>query len=750
MLFCSASLLFLLVHFDCSAECNLSPFGLYTLAEVEECVNTITWDKTNSEFTTAISVLKEYMENMAFKDILKSPPEPYEKLKQDITANLDKILGEATSTFDFYTKILATTNSMKDAHTSYAPPCLSLFYYILPFVLLPERTPELTTPSLKVYAHVQSASSYTKAYLKEHTNPHENLTGCEITAIAIDGTNYVEGETPIETIAKWADEFISLSKDRSGRMNYVAAQGFGYARMTLISPPAPTIKVKYIYVNPETEVGTEYEATLEWKASFQGNSTITNINALCPISYASNDDISTVVKTPLELEKEASDSIHERFFPQTPVEGIKMITPPESNGPSYKVIIIDSFSMYPDQFAAAAYKLLQQVKTSGAEYLILDVRGNTGGFGRNTFQLLHFLFPSVFPSMGRSHLRSTPFNTDYLTLMMSGDEYPRSTDSPYKKLKSISTKLWDFKEMNGSSYTQKYTQQYYLNTAPTEYKELVKSWKAYPGFSGKPLYDREHLIVLTDGMCGSACGMFVNPIIEHNLGRVIGVGGMPGMTREEYAAASFDGASVLNSGTIRSILPKSTNIPASFPRSGQSITWAAFGQFSSLLNQTDKMMEFIRFNPHRVLPYFVPFTIDRQVTEANPHLLTLAENAIKTFDKCEEGDIIDQPSKCASATGSHLIRGFKCDPATHSWDETKCFVTNAEPGYFINAKGEAEKTPNISGLVFKVTVEFGWILGVIIMVFIAVILIIAIVMICRKTRKGQMDRVPRYSEGASF
>jgi hypothetical protein len=94
-----------------------------------------------------MSRLRAYLANYGFVDTSLNPlgdADGYGAHAMDIMGGLDVIEaavrnGTYTNTFDFYEAIMVLLNELKEPHTTFIPPCVSKFVYMLPFYFEMEK-----------------------------------------------------------------------------------------------------------------------------------------------------------------------------------------------------------------------------------------------------------------------------------------------------------------------------------------------------------------------------------------------------------------------------------------------------------------------------------------------------------------------------------------------------------------------------------------------------------------------------------
>ena len=92
-------------------RCNIVGGRVVEFSQVETCLATMEYNKTDSEYTDLIPTIKKYLEYYAYRDTMLPLPAPYEDTKLDILAELDALQNKTYQTgFDFYETVSLAIN----------------------------------------------------------------------------------------------------------------------------------------------------------------------------------------------------------------------------------------------------------------------------------------------------------------------------------------------------------------------------------------------------------------------------------------------------------------------------------------------------------------------------------------------------------------------------------------------------------------------------------------------------------------
>ncbi|KAH7830324.1 uncharacterized protein MONOS_5485 [Monocercomonoides exilis] len=245
--------------------CNITKTQLIQASELSKCLSNFPLDETKD----LVSRIKNLLEGYAFRDILMNPPPDYNDKPIDILSVLDEIDNKNyTNGFEKHLDVVKSLRRMRDPHTDYNPPCFNEAAYVTPF---------------SIGFEFSKNGSFLKAVVTKGMMPGlaelcllfgqvENVLGCEVKAISLNGKGFPKNETPIETLAKWADEEIGISRSRAARLNLAIQSQFSYRMAGIFDCPPDYWNILCIVDGKEKDVkvpfygltGADIQNVTEW------------------------------------------------------------------------------------------------------------------------------------------------------------------------------------------------------------------------------------------------------------------------------------------------------------------------------------------------------------------------------------------------------------------------------------------------------------------------------------------------------
>ncbi|KAI9710262.1 MAG: hypothetical protein M1820_002756 [Bogoriella megaspora] len=216
---------------------------------------------------------------------------------------------------------------------------------------------------------------------------------------------------------------------------------------------------------------------------------------------------------------------------------------------STAVLSLPSFEQYDDgidTFSQAVIDFVGNATERHARTVILDLQQNAGGEVSLAFWLFDKFFPNTRPFAGsrmRSHhdanIVGETFNSQFQTLPVdpSNETFQGYQSSEWVVTDRINALTGD----NFSSWAQYYGPQYYngdnftliqqYDLSNPSFVEAALDTQLDPCFynqscSGSKPWKSTDIVMLTDGICGSTCSLFVEMMREEGV-RTVTVGGRP-------------------------------------------------------------------------------------------------------------------------------------------------------------------------------------------------------------------------------
>ncbi|KAJ6228666.1 peptidase s41 family protein [Anaeramoeba flamelloides] len=200
-----------------------------------------------------------------------------------------------------------------------------------------------------------------------------------------------------------------------------------------------------------------------------------------------------------------------------------------------------------DSFKNTVDECFDYLSQNNVEYLIIDVRENGGGYIELGHELFYYLFENqkgkFTPKISNNDVIHSPLHDEFFTKCAQDEKGKEDDTMPF------SPKSW-----------------YDVNENQFETIELYSPGKEYHRGGGLPqsfstffhenvdflwenknklYYDKHHLLILSDGRCGSTCAIFTSKVFQNGLAKTITIGGNGNKT-VNASAISFPGGQVLD------------------------------------------------------------------------------------------------------------------------------------------------------------------------------------------------------------
>ncbi|KAF9978045.1 hypothetical protein BGZ73_003972 [Actinomortierella ambigua] len=533
----------------CTVLSSLAPSELQ-LQHVIDCYRAIPYDQTrDGSFVKNLATL--YDNFYVYKDLaLTTPGAPFAIPSVDIVADINEIAKRTyTSVYDFHQDLRLAIGRLHDAHSTYGVNCYGYYGFKQPLAL---------------YAPVVDGKQSIRVFSDE---TGENVRDCEVVSI--------DDEEPFAYLQAWADKNGGFSKDPGVRLNSVLTTtvfdaetrtfrpDFGSFYASLILPEKPTIK--YVLSCPAKDGEAPRTVTLEaafkvlpQKEEMPFNST-ESFAASCAQGPLLEDDSSSddasklfVPVLPHVEEQQKRARLARRADPSPPptFEHAVIVGGTKHCGfyqlkktPSVGIVHISSM-MVDEEELVPFLKGLQALARRKVTHIIIDLTNNGGGYVKFASDLVAMFFktPSVMLGTHVGDLRET---AGVLHIGMA-DAANTTVDTQYEPTSFIND--------NGvapmtSEAMYGHAVQYTRGGRTSEYTPLTRlAWNnTFDGLKFPWSNDATKIKILTDGRCGSACGMTTDHFVTKHGVEAYAVGGRQGQPLSMY---SFAGASVLSWKTI--------------------------------------------------------------------------------------------------------------------------------------------------------------------------------------------------------
>ena len=511
--------------------------------------------------------MRKALKLYAFRDISISSPDPNLPLKVNLEAGLDAIAAKTwTKDYEFHDALSRLLNSLKDAHTRYASPAC---YGSITF---------------KLESGITFSSVLSNGVQKVIANdPTGSYQGEEVATI--DGVNAL---TALQTFAKDSGRD---SLDEGTRFNQILKVYTARPYATYGAPASHTMIVKFarlfqnhyfpwVAFSSRNITGTDsFAALCRPQTTEIRNGSIPFIDWLDGPAISAKTHQARVALHKSAMARHISE-LHSQYDLNTMTnmkaqqahnDGSKKSTS-SSPSPAPGTIVYQSKntifsvvkpgvgalrmpSFFPSEFGEdtiysiksipqflfdvqRVYVLAYDLKI---EELIIDLRGNGGGWICLSMELLRILFPGpagtppageLFdlirsPLLEQLAAKAAQLPKDVYSIFSPWKYYRPETFEPYDTTSWLTT---------GPSYTRGGVRSQYSNMV-TDDCTMVD----IPGWNPKFLFSPSKVLVLSDGTCGSACALFARNIQERAEAKTMVVGGY---LNKPQMVASFIGGLV--------------------------------------------------------------------------------------------------------------------------------------------------------------------------------------------------------------
>ncbi|CAO3569025.1 unnamed protein product [Mortierella alpina] len=528
-----------------------------TYEHVRSCYQSIEFNPAQAK-TTLDSLHTFYNDVFVLRDAALTPDLalPFSSPPVDIIAGLEKIRQKTyTSDFEFHSDMHSLAISLNDAHVTYAAGCYTSVAFLQP---------------ISLYAPVIDGRQAIRVY-DDATD--QNFKDCEV--VTIDGKD----ATPY--IQAWVDKHTGYSKDAGVRFNN-ALGSFTYSAETQtwaaktgefgmrgILPETAHLTYRLRCDGAKSDVHYQAHWTVIHQLKFTDKASF--LKNVCerpppppPQSGLAAEgtknyrrDLETELKEQLrkEVHRRKYEEKRRSVFSKRAV-GEAAVSPQDlpdavfvagnvtavyqlKSQPHVGILAVPTMMVETGTEAGTIQRYMTMLAERNVTHLIIDTFGNGGGDVSFASLLIQVLFPSLDKSTAahRARFRTTPTvaaladadikNTDYAGfydpgLLADKASFADFTTNPFLSAENIT--------MNGR--VAAYTPELYMNYNLTSVNQAIK----HPWTN-----DASKLTLLTDGQCGSACGMFADMLVNRHGVKAVAVGGH---TKKDLSMFSYAGAAV--------------------------------------------------------------------------------------------------------------------------------------------------------------------------------------------------------------
>ncbi|KAI1351610.1 hypothetical protein F5Y01DRAFT_314578 [Xylaria sp. FL0043] len=544
-----------------------------------ECLTSVPFNPA-----VAVRLIKYYNDTLEFQstvELLKNPPMGYQQPSVDLRRGLQLIQDAAASSsfanqYEFEVALQRLIMAAHDSHLYLSAGILTAFTFASPFDIVSLSIDGLETPKVYILDDVVASNSFTlyQPPAIEFIND-ENVTSYLERFAANQSFGAIEPHTD------WNQLMFSFAQDIQGQLNVfrgIAPFYFGDT-MTLQFENGTSVTRSNLGVywsqgptGPLETGGDFYNFFVLglFPASF-------DLTAESTVTPPVGNDTETTAPVETSLPAPTAVSWNSIAYPKIPdvaapdlgplgggfvsgeltfnilmsFELLTIYSQPLGyfiNSSSLAVLSIPSF----DEFGTVLQTTQQTVndfilrgKQAGLQKVVIDLQQNTGGQVLLAIDTFKRFFPGIEPFSGSQMRASNPSDvmgrtlTEYFDQLDTTDpDYPIFAVDEWVSSTRLNAQTgsnftsWDefFGPVTSENNVVTGTQRFNLsstvfveNSIQDENFTLDSTTKG----TSAPPWEAEDIIILTDGVCGSACALFVE-MMHHEAGvRVVTVGGRP-------------------------------------------------------------------------------------------------------------------------------------------------------------------------------------------------------------------------------
>ncbi|CAK4678208.1 unnamed protein product [Aphanomyces euteiches] len=520
-----------------------------SLGDLKRCVHAIPYNASEKAIVLehirrTVSDLKP-IPSYAFIEAAKSEHSfgPYTLPPVDLEAEFNAIAAKDFDTdLDLQDAIYGVFRKLQDAHTSYHKPTLyAQFYALLPASLISFQRGDAQI--IQMGRPDATEVSIYKTFFSDDGHDFD-VVGWDVVAI--------DGAPALDALRDFANNRVGLLKDSGTRFN-LAVSGFGTGRGWFVYRPLSTLElptessVEFTLVNPSTN------ATKVVKYNWIG------LNGIATPGRA--PETSPIAKLEHLFQRLVRHMLYHDLFEPSPEVSY------DDSIDQVGVLKIAAFSSLIDQdeseflpsFVANVTDALTQFTRANKTTLIIDLTGNGGGDICLGYATIRYLFPfldidgpheSVGPHTRASyHLRHSALFDLLATRgaevlhenpLACGSEFCPTSWYSAKTQRQFLTEEWMTKTNTTSSLLGNVSQPVYFGCGSSY------DYFPAPGSNFKGL-DRDHVILVSHGYCGSTCSVFSSFLQLHDLAQTVAFGGYANTPQQFF---SFPGGQVYNTDAI--------------------------------------------------------------------------------------------------------------------------------------------------------------------------------------------------------
>lgn len=493
-----------------------STWSYSTIEQVKNCFENISINKSliNKTREELFNSLNFY----SFLSIIHQSNSPY-NMKINLNEQLNLIFNQSNidqykNDYNFHLTIVSCFKKLKDFHTKYfAPYGYRQFYLLLPFIF--QYMP--STKQIQVKDQIDLYFSLTKQ------NISMNYTNKILTKI--DGIN------SLDCLKQFANDYSLMSKDEDVRLNSVFREEFWLRNLGEYPLPDKNNITLTFFDNNEITITFPY--IIITTKQFNNQIDIENDNQFSLSYEIPNRNVFNYIINSQKLNWYEEKTKENFEFIIGSNETYHYIHKPTN----ISIVRIGSFN---DDVSDMIKQIFSR---SMGQTLIIDLIGNHGGHSCLAYGLLNYLVPE-YSSLKNLYEpmdgRTTEFLISFAKIFQM---YPNSI-LDLRNFSSFTNLEWIQPHINYTrgNLTNEYSMKWSINCdgiifgAGKYWIEKTNSTKSF-----------QSIYVLTDGICGSACSLFLSKLkYASNIKFIYGIGGGYDLNNDLFESSSYAGGGAFN------------------------------------------------------------------------------------------------------------------------------------------------------------------------------------------------------------
>ncbi|RPB08470.1 hypothetical protein P167DRAFT_567936 [Morchella conica CCBAS932] len=488
-----------------------------------------------------------------------NPPAELELQPFNVNKTLDEIEQKVKnksntykSNWEFDYDLVKMFYRFRDGHTLYEPACTHGYQYVHQYPVIAMADNTTGTPEIYHIHKNYTTGSWQQGVLGQKISKINDMPAADY--IRDFTKNSPEFFSFVDPDARWNEMMYSLpAGDSRGR--FAKRQLWNGEDITLTWANGTKTKVEWtltLYPTMVKDGKLKFKDTkgLE-KVCFLSKKEIKKITPRKPKNKKKKPKKKKVVAAPKKKKAPKKPEGYPQFAHVGPEHTINSFILPKDKKTA--VLTIRKFSvkaMDDDKFILAFQKFVKDSiirwKKDGVERLIIDVTGNGGGKVILPYDVITQFFPqkAAFTSI---NMRWSPTTWAYMKSIRQGKAADIFTDMDGKDFKNQADWLGPQPGPQGEYFTKRWKQDY-MQLAADDYKLDITHNTTQP-------FSHENIIVVSNGICASACHSFVEGMQEQGV-RTVAYGGRPDRTKLMQAVGGTKGGKVLPFRSIISGLKK--------------------------------------------------------------------------------------------------------------------------------------------------------------------------------------------------